>query len=93
MSIEQLDRTTISQAVKRIVVAESHLSIAPEVVSEDEPLNGTLLRINSLSFVGMLVQVEDDLNVVLADDLFVGRSFATVADLVDVVEDGCEAAA
>jgi acyl carrier protein len=93
MSTEQLDRTTISRAVRRIVVAESRLAIAHEVVSEDEPLNGSLLRINSLSFVGMLVQVEDDLDVVLSDDLFVGRSFNTVADLVDVIEDGCEAAA
>lgn len=91
MTTHQIDRATISQAVRRIVVAESQLAAAPDAVREDEPLNGSVLRINSLSFVKLLVQVEDDLSVTLPDDLFVGHSFRTVADLVDVVEQGVAA--
>ncbi|MZE79641.1 acyl carrier protein [Streptomyces xinghaiensis] len=85
---EQLDRAAVADAVKRVVIAESRLSLSPADITEDEPLVGDLLRVNSLGFVGMLVRIEDELDVVLPDDLFVGRSFRTVADLVDVVRSG-----
>ncbi|EOD68660.1 acyl carrier protein [Amycolatopsis vancoresmycina] len=82
------DRPTVSDSVKRVVIAESRLSLTPEEIPGDEPLNGDLLRINSLGFVGMLVHLEDALDVTLPDDLFVGRTFRTVDDLVDVVAEG-----
>ncbi len=78
-------RTEISLAVRRLVLLESRLSMRPEEITEAEPLDGDLLRINSLGFLGMLVRLEDDLDVTLPDNLFVNRSFSTVADLVDVV--------
>ncbi|GHH45276.1 acyl carrier protein [Streptomyces candidus] len=80
-----LDRAAVATVVKKTVVAESRLSIAPESVSEDEPLVGDLLHVNSLGFVGMLVRIEDELDAALPDNLFVGRSFRTVGDLIDVV--------
>ncbi|UWZ40395.1 acyl carrier protein [Dactylosporangium roseum] len=89
----------MGHAVKRLVVRESRLSVPPEHIADDEPLNGDLLRVNSLGFLGMLVQLEDDLDVVLPDNLFVNRTFTVVADLVDVVvaavgaeTDGCSGA-
>lgn len=82
------DHTTVSDSVKRVVIAESRLSLAPEQIQDDEPLSGDLLRINSMGFVGMLVRLEDVLDVTLPDDLFVGRTFKTVNDLVEVVADG-----
>jgi acyl carrier protein len=85
------DRATVSSAVKRMLLIESRLSIPPEQLGEDEPLNGELLTINSLGFLGMLVRLEDELDVTLPDDLFIGRSFRTVADLVDVVARGAGA--
>ncbi|RMI40635.1 acyl carrier protein [Streptomyces triticirhizae] len=86
-----LDRATVADAVKRVVIAESRLSIDPTVISESEPLVGELLRVNSLGFVGMLVRIEDTLDVTLPDDLFVGRAFTVVGDLIDVVIAGAEA--
>lgn len=80
-----LDRTAVAAIVKKMVVAESRLSIAPESVADDEPLVGELLHVNSLGFVGMLVRIEDELDATLPDNLFVGRSFRTVGDLIDVV--------
>ncbi|RSM47346.1 acyl carrier protein [Amycolatopsis balhimycina DSM 5908] len=82
------DHTAVSESVKRVVIAESRLSLAPEEIPDNEPLNGDLLRINSLGFVGMLVHLEDALDVTLPDDLFVGRTFKTVDDLVEVVAEG-----
>lgn len=82
----------VTDSVKRVVIAESRLSLQPADLRTDEPLNGDLLKLNSLGFVGMLVRLEDELDITLPDDLFVGRSFHTVADLVDVVANGAEAA-
>jgi acyl carrier protein len=78
-------RGEISRAVKRLVALESRLSMDPGGIDESEPLNGNLLKINSLGFLGMLVRLEDELDVTLPDDLFVNQTFTTVADLVDVV--------
>lgn len=83
-----LDYAAVCRSVKKLVIAESRLDISPDAIADDEPLNGSLLNINSLGFVGMLVRLEDELGVILADDLFVGRSFITVADLMDVVLSG-----
>ncbi|WP_435188227.1 acyl carrier protein [Streptomyces sp. bgisy126] len=89
-TIPHIDRTAVGDTVKRVVVAESRLSIDPTTVSDAEPLVGELLRVNSLGFVGMLVRIEDELGTTLPDDLFVGRSFQTVGDLIDVVLSGTE---
>ncbi|MGV9289096.1 acyl carrier protein [Streptomyces sp. NPDC003719] len=80
-----LDRDAVATVVKKVVIAESRLSLPPDRVTDDEPLVGDLLNVNSLGFVGMLVRIEDELDVTLPDDLFVGRSFRTVRDLIDVV--------
>jgi acyl carrier protein len=83
-----LRRADVLESVKRMMISESRLSVSPDQVADDEPLNGALLRVNSLGFVGVLMRLEDELDVTLADDLFVGRSFSTVAEVVDVVMDG-----
>ncbi|MEU7477852.1 acyl carrier protein [Lentzea sp. NPDC042327] len=75
----------IGHVVKKLVIRESRLALDPAELADDEPLNGSLLRINSLGFLGMLVKLEDELDVTLPDDLFAGRKFTTVADIVDVV--------
>ena len=78
-------RAALSEAVKRVVIAESRLSIDPSKVADDEPLSGSLLRVSSLGFLGMLMRLEDECGLQLPDDLFVGRSFRTVRDLIDVI--------
>lgn len=78
-------RAEVTAAVKRMVILESRLSVPEHRVRDDEPLNGTLLSVNSLGFLGMLVQIEEELDVVLPDDMFIGRTVETVADVVDLV--------
>lgn len=75
----------VKEAVKRVVLRESRLTLPPEEIADDEPLNGDVLRVNSLGFLGMLMRLEDELDVTLPDDLFVGRRFHTVADVTAVV--------
>ena len=78
-------RAAVTSAVKRMVILESRLAVPEDRVRDDEPLNGRLLTVNSLGFLGMLVRIEDELDVVLPDDMFVGRPVRTVADVVDLV--------
>lgn len=85
MTTMQSRRAEVNDVIKRLVTRESRLSIPPAELADDEPLNGDLLKINSLGFLGMLVRLEDELDVTLPDDLFAGRVFTTVADLADVV--------
>jgi acyl carrier protein len=87
--ITGLDRDAVTESVKRVVIAESRLPLQP---ADHEPLNGELLRVNSLGFVGVLVRLEDELGITLADDLFVGRRFHTVHDLTETILHGAEPA-
>ena len=80
-----IDRAVVAEAVKRVVIADSRVPYTPAEIADDEPLNGRRLRVNSLGFLGMLVRLEDDLGLVLPDDIFVGRRFTVVSDLIDVV--------
>jgi acyl carrier protein len=83
-------RPGVTAVIKALVARESRLSIPPSQLADDEPLNGDLLRINSLGLLGTLVRLEDELGVTLPDDLFAGRVFTTVADLVAVVHAALE---
>jgi acyl carrier protein len=80
-------RAVLTRAVKLVAIAESRLGLDPDSLPDDEPLNGRLLKVTSLGFLGMLMRLEDEAGVSLPDDLFVGRAFRTVADLVDVIAD------
>ncbi|MEU4744644.1 acyl carrier protein [Actinosynnema sp. NPDC023658] len=84
-AVDANGRDEVGAAVKRMVVAESRLTIDPATVDDTEPLNGEVLRVTSVGFLSMLIRLEDELGVTLPDDLFAGRTFRTVADLVDVV--------
>ena len=71
--------------VRTMVVRESRLSIDPETVAAQEPLNGGLLRMTSLGLLGMLIRLEEALGVLLPDDLFAGRQVHTVGDLAELI--------
>ncbi|MER7081846.1 acyl carrier protein [Saccharopolyspora kobensis] len=93
MSTATLDRAAVAEAVKRVVIAESRISLTSDQIPDDELLNGDRLSVNSLGFVGMLIRLEDELDVELSDDLFVGRQFHTVDDLINVILQAAEVAA
>lgn len=80
-----LDRATVAVTVKRTLLTESRSPLEPGDVPDDEPLNGRLLQVSSLGFLGVLLRLEDELGVSLPDDMFTGRRFRVVDDVVDVV--------
>ncbi|WP_433544349.1 acyl carrier protein (plasmid) [Streptomyces sp. CA-294286] len=93
MQHAQITPHHLTSVVKKVVAAASEPPADPRALTDDEPLNGERLRINSLTLIGLLVQVEEETGVALSDELFVGRSFATVADITAIVEQSSEAAA
>ncbi|MEU0008761.1 acyl carrier protein [Streptomyces sp. NPDC006314] len=84
------DRDGIAEAVKRVVIAERGLALQPSELSDDEPLGGETLRISSMRLLGIFTRLEDELDSPLPDDLFAGRSYETVRDLVDLAVEGAE---
>lgn len=85
VSSEQQQKTMVAEIVKRAIIDEARVNIAPQQLSDDESLNGTLLRITSLSFVGMLMTLEDELDIKLEDELFMQMKFTLVSDLINFV--------
>lgn len=85
-SQSQLSRVEIAQHVKRILIQEARINLQPEQLAEDEPLNGELLRITSLSFLGMIMTLEDELAITMADELFMKTQFGNVGDLISFID-------
>jgi acyl carrier protein len=75
----------VATAVKRMLIDESRVKLDPADLPDDEPLSEGRLNVSSLGFVGMLVRLEDELDLDLPDDLFVDRTFDTVGDVVATV--------
>ncbi|QZL04209.1 acyl carrier protein (plasmid) [Streptomyces sp. BHT-5-2] len=80
-------RSEVATIVKRMLIAESRLTMEPTELRDDEPLTGPVLNVSSFGFVGMFIRLEDELGVELPDDLFIDRVFTTVNDIVNVVSE------
>lgn len=88
MPVLEPPRGEITRLVKEIAAAASTPPADPRRLRDDEPLNGAALRINSLTLVAVLMEVEERLDTPLPDDALVGRTFHTLGDLVDAVVPG-----
>jgi acyl carrier protein len=92
MTVEntEVSKVDVSDTVKRMLIAESRITLNPAALSDDEPLVGPVLNVSSFGFIGMLIRLEDELGVDLPDDLFVNHTFTTVADIVTIVAKGAD---
>jgi acyl carrier protein len=82
-------RQHVAYVVKQILINEARVNITPDHLSDDQTLNSELLRINSLSFLGVIISLEEALDIRLEDELFMKTKFATVGDLVDFIYPMC----
>jgi len=80
-----LQKQDIVRTVKEILIQEARVNITPDMLADDEPLNSDTLRINSLSFIGIVLALEDGLDIRLEDELFMKTKFTTVDDLADFI--------
>lgn len=81
-----LSRSEIATIVKNILISEAHINIQPEAIAEDEALHSELLRISSLSFLGIILSLEEALDISMEDELFMKTQFRTVGDLVNFID-------
>lgn len=84
-TVDGLTRATVVDAVRRLVVADSHRPIDPATLPEHEPLDSGRLRLTSLDVVWLLVRLEEILAIRLPNDIVVGRRFRTVADFANAI--------
>ncbi len=85
MSTVTFNRDYIIYLIKNTIIAELKLSISPDSITDEESLDGDLLKVNSFCFVKIMIRLEEELGVTLPDDLFVGRPPTTVTDLLATV--------
>jgi acyl carrier protein len=85
-SAARLSKAEVASAVKRVLVLEARSNLDPETLADDEPLNSELLRITSMSFIGVILSLEEELNITLEDELFMKTTFTTVGDVVGLIE-------
>ena len=81
-----LSRSEIATIVKNILISEAHINLQPEEIGEDELLHSDLLRISSLSFLGIILSLESELDITMEDEVFMKTQFRTVGDLVNFID-------
>lgn len=80
-----LHKEDVVRTVKQVLIQEARVNITPDMLADDEPLNSEILRITSLSFIGIVLALEDELDIRLEDELFMKTKFTTVDDLADFI--------
>jgi acyl carrier protein len=78
-------RTEVLEKVRRMLVVSLNLRRKPEAIDPDTALFGTGLSIDSLDAVEIIVALEIEFGVKLADPLDRRRSLRSVNTLVDLV--------
>jgi acyl carrier protein len=84
-------REYVAALVKRSLIKESGQSFPSDQITGDELLNGRVLRVASMGLLGMLIRLEEELDVTLPDNLFAGRIFRVVDDVIEVVFEAVQA--
>ncbi len=73
--------------VKEILVRETHVDTKPEAISADDLLLSEKVKLNSISFIRVIIGIEDRLKVSFPDTMLMNESFSTVGDLIAYVDD------
>jgi acyl carrier protein len=84
-------REHVAALVKRSLIQESGQSFSSDQLTGNELLNGRVLRVASMGLLGILIRLEDELDITLPDNLFAGRTFRVVDDVVEVVFEAVQA--
>ncbi|MFD3515006.1 acyl carrier protein [Streptomyces sp. NPDC058657] len=78
----RLERNTM---VKSMIIDRLGLDVAPDVVSDNQPLFGRGLEMDSLDTLEIVVMVNNEFDVLISDDDF--EAFGSINALVDFIED------
>ncbi|MFD6420630.1 phosphopantetheine-binding protein [Streptomyces sp. NBC_01335] len=71
--------------VKSMIIDRLGLEVEPAVVSDNQPLFGRGLEMDSLDTLEIVVMVNNEFDVLISDDDF--EAFGSINSLVDFIED------
>ena len=83
------DREGIIRRIKEVLVRTLELEVAPEEIPDDEMLfgEGEHMGIDSIATLEVIVALEEEFGIEVEDDDLDAELFASVALMVDYVED------
>lgn len=77
----------IAQLVKQILARQAVEPIDPDLLTDDEMLSADRLSISSLSFISVIISLEEAINIRFDDSTFLGKEFLTVGDLIRFIKE------
>lgn len=78
-------RLAKNMKVKSMIIDRLGLDVEPAVVSDNQPLFGRGLEMDSLDTLEIVVMVNNEFDVLISDDDF--EAFGSINALVDFIED------
>ncbi|WP_405937861.1 phosphopantetheine-binding protein [Streptomyces sp. NBC_00726] len=79
------NRLDKNMKVKSMIIDRLGLEVEPAVVSDNQPLFGRGLEMDSLDTLEIVVMVNNEFDVLISDDDF--EAFGSINSLVDFIED------
>jgi acyl carrier protein len=80
-----MERTALRQEVKELLTSGLRLELAPADISDDAPIFGEGLGLDSIDALELVVLVEERFHVAIPDEEVGRRAFASVNALVDFI--------
>jgi len=82
-----MDRSALFLEVKQLLVSGLRLDRLPSDISDDSPIFGDGLGLDSIDALELVVLVEDRFRVSIPDEEVGKRAFASVRSLVDFISE------
>jgi acyl carrier protein len=82
---EKWTRDAVDRVVRDAIVQESNGELTREMCTDDAPLGAGGLGIGSLSFVGVVIALEQALSIRFDDEILMKTEVATLGEFVDLV--------
>jgi acyl carrier protein len=80
-----MDRTALRSEVKELLATGLRLDVSPAEISDDSPIFGEGLGLDSIDALELVVLVEERFHVSIPDEDVGRRAFASVNALVDFI--------
>ena len=80
-----ITRQEIADVVKKTLVHECGLTVAPEFLTEETRLVSDTIRLDSMTFIRSVIAMEDALELTFGDEMLMQIGFHTVGDLVNYI--------
>lgn len=85
---QALKRKELTERLKELIVERLDLDIEPELITDDQPIFGRGLGLDSIDALELFVAIEDEFNVTVFDDNI--EVFSSINKLADYIVENQE---